>query len=216
MYAQSNYVLIVVNCATTLLVQSFQSVLMSLKSLFNSLTGKTSSSNVDIIEKTHFTGTYFRKVIELEETLETKKKKALELDKMFPKSAPHEPTDLGYRFTFKVHLASGPGNVKLYQLLDASIHNRNYKAHTELDRHWRVKLLGPNDDGYRTNFIGYKLYDWLEIEPEYVRNGQQDDMWRGYIRAFAVSYHDISELHDGDSNTLLKETYVLEEKHVIY
>ncbi|GAB3639174.1 hypothetical protein GCM10027422_47650 [Hymenobacter arcticus] len=188
---------------------------MSFKNFVANLTGKTSSSNVTIMEKTHFTGKYFRKVIHVEEFLAKRKENATELDKMLPHAAPHKLDNLDYRFSFRLDLSKRPEGMKVGDLVTASSYNSNYKALTELTRPWKVRLLTPTDDGRRTDYLGYTLSDWLEIEPDYIRDGELDNYkWRGYIRLFQISYESIYELHDSDLISLQKEIITIKDANL--
>ena len=169
---------------------------MSFKQNINSLLGRTSSSSVNIIEKTHFTGKYFRKVVDIENSTDLKAKDAKKMDRYYPESAPHKPNEWDYRFHFKLDLNIRPQGMKIGDLINSLNSSKNYKA--------LVKLYGPsgltnenNEDECFTGYMGYKLSDWLEIETGYAHEGEfLDYLGRDGIDAFPVSYKDVYELHD--------------------
>jgi hypothetical protein len=173
---------------------------MKFKRIFDSLTGKTTSSNVLIIENTHFFGDHFRRVIDIEDSSENLRKKAQELDKLFPEHTPRKhDTSLWYRATFRLDLNKRPSNMKLSSLIHNSKSDKYYSAFTEVLKTWPLRILGSDDDGYRTRYIGYKLCDWLEIETEHVIEGSTSRFLGNDIRIFEVSYTSIGEFHEGDN-----------------
>lgn len=187
---------------------------MNFKKTIDSLIGRTSSSNVSVIEKTHFNGALFRKVIDIEEDVNVKNQNAKRMDNSYPNSAPHKPYGNDYRFYFRLDLAKRPNTTKLYQLIDYANRRENYKIHTELVLSNTPARFGANDDGYRTNYLGYQFCDWLEIEPDLILEGETTCLWKWMAHVFPGNWTDISEVVKDGQNILLREENVLREEHV--
>lgn len=168
---------------------------MSFRSILDSLTGKTYSSRVSIVEKTHFDGWLFQKVIDVKESAEQQRKLVESLNKAYSKDN-YKP-DYGYRFNFTLNFNANPTKISLRELAKNAFYDNYYTAHVETDRGGiGVTLTGPDDDGRRTSYLGYKLCNWLCIEPHSIIDGEMEyHSTAQSIKIFPVTYHSIHEVH---------------------
>lgn len=164
---------------------------MSFRSILDSLTGKTYSSSVSIMEKTHFDGRVFQKVIDVKESAEETRRANKTINLPGPRA------EFGYRFYFQLDLNAAPNKMSLRELAKNAFYDNYYSAHVQVERGGLgVTLAGPDDDGRRTCYMGYKLCDWLKIEPAATIDGEVND-WqvRQTIKVFPVTYRSIHEIH---------------------
>ena len=133
----------------------------------------------------------------------------------FPNEQESKARSEGYRFCFKLDLDSRPTGLRISDLVEAAPYNKNYTAFTTLTRPKHVKLYGYDDSGDRTNYLGYKFCDWLQIEPSHVVQGRVNlDCVMHSIRIFEVEFYNIYEIYKLDinknisySDCLRKEVY---------
>ncbi len=192
---------------------------MNLNQIVNSIIGRTSSTNVNIVEKVHFDGKHFKKVVYVEDSAHNKKIRVERMNAMFPSEAKIKTQNEGYRFCFRLDLQCRPAGMTFSELIDAASYNKNYSAYTILSRPQSVKIYGPYDDGARTKYLGYRLRNWLQIEPEHVINGEIDiDYARQSIKVFPVEFYNVYELYEIDfakqvsqSISLRKEVFKVSE-----
>ena len=188
---------------------------MNLKSIFNSLSCLTSSSSVTIVQRTHFNGKSFVRIVDIEESAAYKARKALRIDKLFPLDSPHKLTSYEHRFTFQLDLANRPIGKGVADLMHSSGFTNNYTAFIELRQPFHFKRLSVDDDGLRTFYIGYKLCDWLEIGVDYALNGQLlTHLGDDRLPVFPVSYEEVCELNDDGNISLLKNRITIGEHDI--
>ena len=158
---------------------------MKLKSVLDRLSGRTSSSNVDVLKRTHLDGDVFCRQVIINQNSEEIKRREKELDKDFPNEPKHKLPGEQYRVTFNLNMKNRPDDTKLWELVKLLQEPKNYKAYTENNTYYDFNVKRFVTGG--PIFKGYKVLEWLIISTKAV----DELMPNSFISAFQVEYEEM-------------------------
>lgn len=186
---------------------------MALKQLFDNLLGRTHSLSTRLVYKTHFNGSFLTKTIDVQESIEVKKKNAAQLDKMFPKTAPHQLDNTDYRFVFLLDFAKKPLKSSLKHLVNSINENKNYTPHI---REYNESIIDSKDDGRRRIYTGLKFCDWLVIDTHFAIEGQLDEFGLppSAIKIFETGFFETLISHNGQERKAITDKIVVTAQEV--